>query len=176
MAYGGRYARDKHEPEDDTARGRRAWDRFLDNHIKLIVAVATILGLVLTYLIVDYIWTGGFFYDEEGDGEGKMVTVAYLYGLSEKNGPITWQDFDGCAYTTMSDSKNEHGVYVMRKYTVADTALTLTVAGYIEGEGYTGRVDYATVFLVGDFEFEFSLITDDDFLAYLEEKGVQPKT
>lgn len=177
MAYNGRYSqnRDRALRGRETDETRSAVGIFLDNHIRLIVAVGTILLLLLCFFIVDRLWNGGTVYDGEGDGEGAELTIPYLHGLSEKTSALSWKDFEGFAYETMSDTSYETGIYVMRRYPVAGGEFSVTVAGFIKGEDYTGLVEYATVSYNRDFDFEFSLLRDDDFLSYLEEFGIKPE-
>ena len=173
MGYSGRYARDKHPQEADETRS--AVGQFIDDHIRLIVAVLTIVLLLTVGIVADFTMNGNPFGEKDGEADGELLTLGYVYGLSKKNGPISWADFDGYACDTLGDSEDENGVYELRRYMIKGEKLSVTVAGFIDGKGYTGYVEYATVTYIDDFDFEFSLLEDGDLLAYLEKFGVKPE-
>ena len=152
---------------------RNAVERFIDDHIRLIAAVSTILAIVITWLVADFMLNGSPFKGKDSDSESRMP-ISYVHGLSEKNGALSWKDFSDFPYRTVSREDYDDGTYEMRSYTVEGELLSVTVAGFTDGRAYTGYVEYATVSYIKNFDFEFSLLEDDDFLAYLEKYGIKP--
>lgn len=163
MVYGGKHSR----------AGRSTVERFVDDHVRLIAAVSTILVIVIVWLVTDFTLNGSPFKNQSTDSE-KKIPITYVHGLSEKNGALSWKDFAAFSYQTVSQDKYDDGIYEMRQYTLEGDKLSVTVAGFTDGKAYTGYVEYATVNYVKDFDFSFSLLEDDDFLAYLEEYGIAP--
>ena len=151
---------------------RSAVDRFFDNHVRLIAAIATVFVIVFVWIVSDFAFNGNPFRKKPVVEPEKTIPITYVHGLGEKNEAITWKDFSAFSYTTISRNDYADGTYVIRRYTVEWDKLTVTVSGYINGSGYNGQVEYATVNYIDDFTFRFSLIEDDGFLEYLEESGI----
>lgn len=164
MAYGGK--------RGSTARSKI--ERFIDDHVRLVAAVSTMLVIVIAWLVADLMINGSPFKGKNTDSE-KRMPIGYVNSLSEKTGALSWKDFSDFSYQTVSRDEYDEGTYEMRQYAVEGDKLSVTVAGFTDGSMYTGYVEYATVNYIKDFDFEFSLLEDDDFLSYLEEYGILPE-
>lgn len=166
MAYEGRYARKKRDPEEETPKRTGFFGQFLDNHIRLIAALCTVLAILLVFVGIEVLVRSNALGGKKE--EGKEMTMNYLNALSSRNGPLAWEDFRGLTYDTISSDESEEGTYVLRRYSVEGGVLSLLVGGYVDGEAYTGAIAYAEVKHRNYFEFSFSLLEDEDFLGYLE--------
>ena len=164
MAYEGKYARKVKRDEPPKKTG--FFGQLLDNHIRLIAATITVIVLLVGAFAVEAIFTDGF---GNGGQKGKPIPMGALNALSEKTSPISWEDLNGYRFETVSESENDDGTYVLRRYEVEGGVLSVMVGGYIEGKDYTGYVAYADVKHLDDFDFSFSLLEDGDLSAYLAE-------
>ena len=164
MAYSGKYAR--REKRDEPPRRTGFFGQLLDNHIRLIAAVTTVVVLLVVAFTVEAIFTDGF--APEGK-KGKPIPMGALNALSEKTAPISWEDLNSYRYETLSESENDDGIYVLRRYEVEGGVLSVMVGGYVKGDAFTGYVAYADVKHIDDFDFSFSLLGGGDLSAYLAE-------
>ncbi len=161
--------------EDYGRTKRTSFERFLDNHVRLIAAIVTLLVIVTIWVAGELIFNSNLFKKKPATVEGNKIPITYVHGLGEKNEAITWRDFKGFSYKTVSKREYEGGTYVIRRYSVEWDKLTVTVSGYTSGSKYTGEVAYAMVNYIDDFNFKFSLLEDDGFLSYLEKSGIKPE-
>ena len=166
MAYEGRYARKRRDSDEETPKRTSPFGQFLDNHVRLIAALCTVLAILLVFVGIEVLVRSNLIGGEKEDG--KAMTMNYLNALSTRNGALYWDDFRGISYETVSSNKSEEGTYVLRRYKIDGEVLSLLVGGYVEGEAFTGTVAYAEVKHRSDFDFSFSLLEDDDLLGYLE--------
>lgn len=175
MAYEGRYSRkgDKQSGQDKDVE-RSAIGRFLDDHVRLIAAVLTVAILLAAFFVADHFLNPATTYEENEDFDGETMSLGTVYGLSLKGKTLSWDDLKGYTYETLSESEDDSGVYAMRKYPISGGDLSLTVGGYIGGDGYTGVASYAKVFSLDDLRFEFSLFSGEDLYTYMESRGFDP--
>ena len=170
MPYEGRYRRTRRDRESETVR-RTELGRFLDNHVRLIAALATVLVLLVLFLAFELIFNGEAIFGG-GKDKGEPMSVGFLVALDDKTSPITFRDLEGKRYETISESKYDEGTYVLRRYEVEGGELSLTVGGYIKGSAATGNVAYATLTHQGETEFKFSLLEEDGLIRYLGKYGI----
>lgn len=166
MAYEGRYARKRRTSEEETPKRTGFFGQFLDNHIRLIAALCTVLAILLVFVGIEVLVRSNMLGGDKA--EGKPMTMNYLNALSMRNGGIYWDDLRELSYETLSSNKSEEGTYVLRRYAVEGGVLSVLVGGYVDGEAYTGAVAYAEVKHNSNFDFSFSLLEDYDLLGYLE--------
>ena len=167
MPYEGKYAkRRSSDKQNEPPQKTGFFGQFLDNHVRLIAAVCTVIVLLGIGMGIEALMTADF---RGGNDKGEAITMNVLNGLSEKTSPITWKDLERFSYDTVSENKSDDGTYVLRRYAVEGGVLSVVVGGFTEGEGFTGNIAYAEVKHHSDFDFSFSLLEDEDLSGYLEQ-------
>lgn len=177
MPYQGHYATKPRRGESSKEASKEKdvrvspFGHFIDNHIRLIAAVGTILVLLLLWFAVERIMTAiGNHISPEIEGE--RVTVNFLYALDNKTEPITWQDFDGFGYTVRSDYEGESGRFQMREYRVDGGEWILLVGGNPDNQK---SLEYIRLYSSSDASATYNFGKDTGLYAFIEKYGSPDK-
>ena len=181
MPYEGKYfdriekkARERAERRSGETVRVGVFERFMNNHVRLIAVICTVIVIVLCFVAIEALSRSDFFADGENESfEGTAMSLGFVNALSEKTSPIVWKDLDGYTYDTLSSSQIDDGTYVVRRYEVEGGVLSVLVGGYIDG---LTVVEYANVYHADLHDFSFPLMGTGDLMDYLEKNGYKHVT
>ena len=84
MPYAGRYSQPR-KPRGGESERRTELGRFLDNHVRLIAALATVLILLGGFFAFELFLHGDKLFPSKNEGE--PMSVAFLVALDDKTSP-----------------------------------------------------------------------------------------
>lgn len=144
-----------------------AIERFWNDHIRLIVVIATILVIIFVFYLLELLARGDIGFFQEDSFEGTTMPMTYVRGLAEKPEALTWMDFKDFSYVTYSDTDADGGFRV-RVYETEGGEWEIMVGGK-KKDGAV--VSYATLYRVGNTDISFDLMGYDDIDRFLEKHG-----